>query len=50
MPDYKDSKNYKITCNITGLTYYGSTTQRISKRMGGIELILKRVERGVNLN
>ena len=34
MPDYKDSKIYKITCNITGLTYYGSTTQRISKRMG----------------
>ena len=34
MPDYKDSKIYKITCNITGLTYYGSTTQPISKRMG----------------
>ena len=34
MPDYKDSKIYKITCNITGFTYYGSTTQRISKRMG----------------
>ena len=34
MPDYKDSKIYKITCNITGLTYYGSTTQPISKRVG----------------
>jgi hypothetical protein len=34
MPDYKDSKIYKITCNVSGLTYYGSTTQSISKRMG----------------
>ena len=34
MPDYKDSKIYKITCNISGLAYYGSTTQPISKRMG----------------
>ena len=34
MPDYKDSKIYKITCNISGLTYYGSTIQPISKRMG----------------
>ena len=33
MPNYKDSKIYKITCNITGLTYYGSTTAPISKRM-----------------
>ena len=33
MPGYKDSKIYKITCNVSGLTYYGSTTQPISKRM-----------------
>ena len=35
MPDYKKSKIYKIVCNITGLTYYGSTLQPISKRMYG---------------
>ena len=33
MPDYKEGKIYKITCNITGFTYYGSTTNKISKRM-----------------
>ena len=33
MPDYKDSKIYKITCNVSRLAYYGSTTQPISKRM-----------------
>lgn len=33
MPDCKDSKVYKITCNITSLTYYGSATAPISKRM-----------------
>lgn len=35
MPDYDKSKIYKIVCNITGLTYYGSTLQPISKRMYG---------------
>ena len=34
MPDYKEGKIYKITYNITGLTYYGSTTQPISQRTG----------------
>ena len=35
MPDYQKGKVYKISCNITGLTYYGSTTQPLSVRMGG---------------
>ena len=34
MVDYKKSKIYKIVCNITGLTYYGSTVNPISKRKG----------------
>ena len=33
MVDYKKSKIYKIVCNITGLTYYGSTVNPISKRI-----------------
>ena len=33
MPDYKDSKLYKITCNVSGFTYYGSTTNSLSRRM-----------------
>lgn len=31
MPDYKNSKIYKITAG--NLTYYGSTTQSLSKRL-----------------
>lgn len=34
MPDYSNGKIYKIVCNITGETYYGSTTQKISMRVG----------------
>ena len=34
MVNYANSKIYKITCNVTGLTYYGSTVNPISKRMG----------------
>ena len=33
MVDYTKSKIYKIVCNITGLTYYGSTVNPISKRV-----------------
>ena len=33
MVDYTKSKIYKIVCNITGLTYYGSTVNPISKRI-----------------
>tara|TARA_R110000744_G_scaffold157154_1_gene272877 strand:+ start:490 stop:996 length:507 start_codon:yes stop_codon:yes gene_type:complete len=33
MPDYSKAKIYKIVCNITGDTYYGSTTEKISQRM-----------------
>lgn len=35
MPDYKNSKIYKIVCNITGETYYGSTTAKLSTRLSG---------------
>jgi len=31
--DYTKSKVYKIVCNETGETYYGSTTQTLSRRM-----------------
>jgi len=34
MPNYKNGKIYKIVCNTTGETYYGSTTQPLWKRMG----------------
>ena len=32
MPDYQNSKIYRIVCNITGDTYYGSTTQPLCNR------------------
>ena len=35
MRDYSKGKIYHIVCNITGETYYGSTVQKISTRMGG---------------
>jgi len=31
--DYSNSKIYRIVCNQTGLQYYGSTTQALSKRL-----------------
>mgnify|MGYP003659504739 CR=1 FL=1 len=34
MPDYSKGKIYKIYCNITGETYYGSTVNTLAKRMG----------------
>ena len=34
MPDYSKSKIYKIVCNETGQTYYGSTTIPLSQRIG----------------
>ena len=34
MPNYSQAKIYHIVCNITGETYYGSTVQKISVRMG----------------
>ena len=33
--DYTKSKVYKIVCNETGETYYGSTTQTLAKRLAG---------------
>jgi hypothetical protein len=35
MPNYAKSKIYKIVCNITGETYYGSTTQTLAQRITG---------------
>jgi len=32
MPDYSKGKIYKLVCNKTGLTYYGSTTETLSIR------------------
>ena len=34
MPDYSKGMIYKIHCNITGETYYGSTVNTLAKRMG----------------
>jgi hypothetical protein len=33
MPDYQKSKIYKIVCDVTNSTYYGSTIQTLSRRM-----------------
>ena len=33
MVNYADGKIYRIVCNTTGLTYYGSTTQLLYKRL-----------------
>ena len=33
MVNYKDGKIYKIVCNTSGLTYYGSTVQPLYKRL-----------------
>ena len=42
MPNYKNSKIYKIVCNITNETYYGSTTQQLSARLAGHRSDLKK--------
>jgi hypothetical protein len=33
MPDYKNGKIYRIVCNVTGLTYVGSTTRTLAQRL-----------------
>lgn len=33
MPNYENGKIYKIINDVNGMTYYGSTTQPLSKRM-----------------
>ncbi len=33
MPDYQKGKIYKIVCDETNLTYYGSTVQPLAKRL-----------------
>ena len=36
MPDYQLGKIYKIVCNLTGLTYYGSTCEpTLARRLAG---------------
>ena len=35
MPNYQNGKIYKIVCNITGLVYIGSTTEKLSERLWG---------------
>jgi hypothetical protein len=35
MVNYADGKIYRLLCNTTGLTYYGSTTQPLYKRLHG---------------
>ena len=35
MPDYSKSKIYKIVCDETNLTYYGSTVQPLYARLSG---------------
>jgi hypothetical protein len=35
MPDYLNSKIYKIVCDITNQIYIGSTTQKLSSRLSG---------------
>ena len=33
MVNYADGKIYRLVCNTTGLTYYGSTVQSLYKRL-----------------
>jgi len=33
MPDYKNGKIYRLVCNVTGLTYIGSTCQTLAQRL-----------------
>ena len=46
MPDYQNGKIYKIVNDKLGLTYYGSTTQILSQRMGGHIVAKKRFDNG----
>jgi hypothetical protein len=46
MPDYQNGKIYKIVNDKLGLTYYGSTTQILSQRMGGHIANKKRFDTG----
>ena len=35
MPNYETGKIYKVVNDVNGMTYYGSTTQTLSRRMSG---------------
>ena len=49
MPDYQNSKIYKIICNISNQVYIGSTTQpNLSKRLTGHKNAYKRYIEGKN--
>ena len=46
MPNYQNGKIYKLVCNETDQIYIGSTTQTLSKRMGGHRADYKRYKAG----
>lgn len=46
MPDYSKGKIYKIWSPSTGLTYIGSTTQSLSKRMGQHRISFRQYKKG----
>ena len=47
MPDYQKSKIYRIVCNITGDTYYGSTCQALCNRKAGHKAMLAIFNKGL---
>ena len=42
MPNYQNGKIYKIYCNLTGETYYGSTCSELTKRVSAHKSDFKR--------
>ena len=51
MVDYSLGKIYKIVCNTTGLTYYGSTCEpTLARRLAGHRDSFKRFKRGKTTN
>ena len=44
MPDYSKGKIYKIVCHKTGLTYVGSTTKSLSRRLSSHKCDFKRFQ------
>ena len=48
MIDYSNSRIYKLTCNVTGLVYVGSTTQPLYKRKNHHKCSYRRWQEGNN--
>ena len=44
---YQQGKIYKIVCNITGEVYYGSTTEKLIKRLRGHKNIKSQISRQI---